>query len=182
MNTLKMYMSSAKELKKARTIAACALLGALSIILGYWTIQVGDFLKIGFSSLTNEAVAFLFGPVVAPVFGGTMDIVKYFSNPKGPFFPGFTMTAVLAGLINGTMLYRKEIRLWRVFVTKLIVIVVCDIILNTFWLTILYGQGYAAILPMRVLKNAIMWPIQSIAMYIMLRTMKETGIVKDFLG
>ena len=32
------------------------------------------------------------------------------------------------------------------------------ILLNTLWLDMLYGKGFLAILPMRIVKNLIMWP------------------------
>ena len=155
------------------------MFGALSIILGYFSIQIGDFLKIGFSSLPNEAVAYLFGPVVAPLFGGIMDILKYMIKPTGAFFPGFTITAIVAGLINGFLLYKRPIKLSRILITKFLVIVICDIALNTIWLSILYGKGFMMLLPMRAIKNLIMWPVEGLLLFTMLKMLNATGLLKE---
>ena len=166
------------ELKNIRTITTCAMFGAIAVVLGYFTIQIGDFIKIGFSSIPNEVVAYLFGPVVAPIFGGMMDIVKYLIKPIGGFFPGFTITAIVAGLINGRFLYKKKITMKRAFFVNFLVIVLCDMILNTYWLSILYGKGFFVLFPMRAIKNIIMWPIDSILMYSIIKTIEVSGIFK----
>lgn len=174
------WKSSYKELKHVKTITSCAMFGALAVILGYFSIQIGEFLKIGFSSIPNEIVAYLFGPVVAPCFGAVMDILKYMIKPTGAFFPGFTITAIVAGLINGMLLYRKRVQFVRVIITQFIVIVVCDIVLNTFWLSILYGKGFMVILPIRIIKNLIMWPIESIILFIILKTLHGALEIRNF--
>lgn len=172
----KLWRESYLELKNIRTITTCAMFGAISIVLGYFTIQIGDVLKIGFSNIPNQMVAYLFGPVLAPIFGGAMDIVKYLIKPVGGFFPGFTITAILAGMINGCFLYRKKMTWKRAFIVNLIVIVICDMILNTYWLSILYGKGFLTLLPLRGFKNLIMWPINSFLTYSVIKFLEMTGI------
>lgn len=172
----KLWKESYLELKNIRTITTCAMFGAISIVLGYFTIQIGDFLKIGFSNIPNQIVAYLFGPVLAPIFGGAMDIVKYLIKPVGGFFPGFTITAILAGMINGCFLYRKKITWKRAFIVNFIIMFFCDIVLNTYWLSLLYGKGFLALLPLRGIKNLIMWPVNSFLMYSVIKFLEITGI------
>ena len=71
------FLFSYRELKKVRTITTVAMFVALSIILGAFTVPVGNFLKIGFSSLTTVSVGYLFGPIVGSVFGAITDVVKF---------------------------------------------------------------------------------------------------------
>ena len=61
---LDLYRASFAELKKVKSVTLTAMLMALSVILGYFTIEAGPYLKIGFSTLVNQFVCFLFGPVV----------------------------------------------------------------------------------------------------------------------
>ena len=103
------FLFSYRELKKVRTITTVAMFVALSIILGAFTVPIGNFLKIGFSSLTTVSVGYLFGPIVGSVFGAVTDIVKYAIKPTGPFFPGFTLNAIIAGFIYGSILYKKPL-------------------------------------------------------------------------
>ena len=58
--------SSRNELKHVSTITSCAMFGALSVVLGYYTIRLTPNLKIGLGALPNELVDYLFGPVVGP--------------------------------------------------------------------------------------------------------------------
>lgn len=173
-----LFTQSYQELTQVRTITLCAMFGAISVVLGYFTIQIGNFLKIGFSSLANELVHYLFGPVTGGIFGGMLDILKYIVKPTGEFFPGFTFNAILAGVIFGLITYKRPLSLVRVFAAKLAVILVCNVLLSTLWLSMLYGNAFMAILPMRLLKNMIMWPIDSLLFYMVCRSLEASGILR----
>ena len=175
-NYWNVWKQSYLELKTLSTITTCAMFGAISVILGYFTIQIGDFIKIGFSGIPNEVIAYSFGPVVASIFGGAMDIVKYMIKPTGGFFPGFTITAIVAGMINGCFLYHRKITIKRALAVGLIITIFCNMILNTYWLSILYGKGFFLLLPMRVFKNIIMWPIESLLMYSVLKLLETIKV------
>ena len=109
-----LFTGSFRQLKQVKTVTVCAMLGAVAIVLGSLSIELGSTLRIGFSGIPNEIVHMLFGPVVGSVFAGTMDILKYLIKPTGAFFPGFTLIAMLAGLIYGSFYYKKELNFWRV--------------------------------------------------------------------
>ena len=74
-------------------------------------------------------------------FAGAMDILKYLIKPTGSIFPGFTLIAMLAGLIYGSFYYKKELSFWRVLAAHITVALVCNVLLNTWCLSILYGKG-----------------------------------------
>lgn len=157
--------SSAREINKISTITGAALLTAMNTVLGYFTIVIGNFLKIGFSYLTLAVAGFLYGPVIGGILGGLSDILNYAIKPTGPFFPGFTFNAILSGFIYGLILYKKPVNLLRVFLTKLLLVIIVDLILTTTWLSILYGEAFIVLLPMRALKNLIMLPIDTTFIY-----------------
>ena len=50
-------------------------------------------------------------------------------KPTGGFFPGFTLVAMLAGVIYGSFYYKKPLTLWRVFAAHLAVSLVCNVLL-----------------------------------------------------
>ena len=167
------FLFSYRELKKVRTITTVAMFVALSIILGAFTVPIGNFLKIGFSSLTTVSVGYLFGPIVGSVFGALTDVVKYAIKPTGPFFPGFTLNAIIAGFIYGSILYKKQVDIKRIFIAEFFVSLFCNILLGTLWLNILYGKAFLAILPMRALKNIILLPINSFMAYAILKFLEQ---------
>ena len=164
-----LYLSSVRELASPKNPALCGVMGALSLVLGIVaSIQIGPYIKIGFSGLPNRIVECLFGPVIGCIFGGTMDILKFIAKPDGPFFFGFTFDAMLAGVLYGSILYKKPVTIPRVFVAELAAKVIVNCGFNTLWISVLYGKGFLAILPMRLLKNAIMLPIDTIITFAML--------------
>jgi ECF transporter S component (folate family) len=170
----KSQLSSLSRLKETKVLTFCGMMGALAVVLGYVaTIKVGQYIRIGFSGLPNQVVDYLFGPWIGAIFGGAMDVIKWFASGDGNFFPGFTITAMLGAVIYGFFLYRKPIKIVNVVLSQLVVKIVCNIVLNTLWLNMLYGQAIAAILPGRLLSNAVMLPIDSFIMYAMLKVVNK---------
>ena len=109
-----------------------------------------------------------------------LDIVKFFIRPDGPFFFGFTFNAMLAAFIYGCFYYKHKLTFRRVLIAKLVVVLIVNVLLNTLWLDMLYGKGFLAILPMRTVKNLIMWPIDSFIFFTITRLIEQTGIFNLF--
>lgn len=154
-----MFKDSFHELKDVKVLAMTAMLLAIAVVLGFYTLQVTEFIKIGFAFLADEMTGMLFGPVVGGIMGGAADLVKYLVNPTGPFFPGFTVSSAVSGVIYGMVLYEKPLSLKRVALANGLVMLLVNTGLNTYWLTLLYGDAFLAILPVRMLKQAVMFPI-----------------------
>lgn len=161
-----LYQQSLQELCHTKTVVLCGLLAALAIVLSMVaSIQLGPYIKIGFSGLPNRIVEFLFGPAVGCLFGGALDLLKYVLKPDGPFFFGFTFNAMLSGLIYGTLLYRRPVSIKRIVIAEFLVKLVINCGLNTLWISMLYGKGFIALLGPRVIKNVIMLPIDSFILF-----------------
>lgn len=173
-----LFTDSYREIKQVRTVTTAAMFGAISVVLGYFTIVIGDYIKIGFSTIANQFVYYLFGPVVGGCFGGALDILKYLIKPTGAFFPGFTFSAIAAGVLYGCFLYKKPITLVRVLMAELIVSIICNMLLGTLWLSMLYGKGFMALLPLRVFKNLVMWPVNSFLFYSIGKTLEASGVFR----
>ena len=71
-----LFTDSSDELKSVRTLTVMAMLGAIAIILGKFSIEIGNFIRIGFSSLPNQLVGYLFGPVGGGIFAAALDVIK----------------------------------------------------------------------------------------------------------
>ena len=163
--TKNMFLQSAKELKAVTTLAACAMFAALAMILNQVaSIDIGPYVRIGFSGIPNRLVDYLFGPVTGCLFSGILDVVKYFLKPSGPFFFD----------------YRKKLTIKRVLAAKFIVMLTVNVLLNTLWISMLYGKGIMVLLPARALKNLIMWPIDSIIFYSLTKLIEQTGVFRMF--
>ncbi len=170
-----LFSDSLHEFTVTKNLVLCGLMAALAIVLSMVaSISIGPYVKIGFSGLPNRIVEFLFGPVVGCIFGGALDLLKFMIKPDGPFFFGFTFNVMLAGLIYGCLLYHKPLSIKRIVIAEFLVKLIVNCGLNTLWISMLYGKAFFVLLPMRLLKNVIMLPIDSAIVFFALSLTKQT--------
>ena len=87
--------------------------------------------------------------------------------PPAEYFPGFTLTALLTGLIFGLLLYRKPVTVPRVLLASAVVCIALNLLLDTLWLDIMYGNSFIALLPARAVKCVINIPIYTLLIRIL---------------
>jgi hypothetical protein len=63
--------------------------------------------------------------------------------------------------------------LWQVGATVLLTDLVTGVFLNTLWLTILYGQGFFVILPMRLLARLVTLPVYTVVVFLISRAYRS---------
>lgn len=170
---------SLREFDNLISVVLMAMFGAISIVIGlYLTIMPTQTIKISFTFLPNEFVYYLFGPAAGALFAAAMDILTFLIRPTGPFFFGFTVSAILTGLIYGIILYQRPLSLKRIILAKVIHMVLINLLLNTYWLTMLYGNGFFVLLPARFIKAIIMLPIETILLFSLIKAVEATGVLK----
>ena len=150
---------------KLRSILLLGLFIALEVILTRFLSVESPIVRISFEFIPIAVSAILFGPVMAGIGAAAADVLGMLIFPKGAFFPGFTLSAFISGLIYGIFLYKKKITLARTFAAVLTVIVICSLFLNTIWLIILTKNGAYAILTARLIKCAVFLPVQTFMIY-----------------
>ena len=91
-----LFKDSFRELKDTRKMAMAAMLVAIAVVLGFYRLQLTEFIRIGFDFLPKEMAAMLLGPSVGCVVAAFTDIISYALKPIGAFFPGLTFSAMLA--------------------------------------------------------------------------------------
>lgn len=158
----------------SRQAANLGLLTAVSIVLTrvfglIVPIAGAGSLRLSFGEVPIMLAGILFGPAAGGLTGLAADLIGYLINSHGgAFFPGFTLSAVLTGIIPGLLLYRsrEKLTILQVGVVVLGTDLITGVFLNTLWLTILYGQGFFVILPMRLLARLVTLPIYTIALFL----------------
>jgi ECF transporter S component (folate family) len=80
--------------------------------------------------------------------------------PIGTYFPGLTLSAALVGIVFGLFLYKRKEGWLPLAGAVAINCLIISLLLNTYWLTILMGKGFMVLLPVRIVQNLIMIPIQ----------------------
>ena len=171
-----LFTDSFHELKDLKTLAASAMLLAIAVVLGFYRLQLTEYLRIGFDFIAKELTGMLFGPAVGCMVGGLSDLIAYIMKPVGGFFPGFTVSTMLAGTIYGMILYKRPVSLVRIIAANTTVTVLINLILNTYWLTILYGDAFLALFPARAIKQMIMLPIEIVLFYAVARMLAKANL------
>lgn len=156
---------------KTKNLVIMSLLIALHIVLAEGlSIRLAD-LKIGLSFIPLSIMAMLFGPIYTALGMIISDVLGLFIFPPGgPPFIGFVLSSGLTGFIYGFFLYKKKetskkMYLIRIICCSLLVNLIVNSILNTYWLTF-FGTPFWAVLPVRVAKNIIFLFIQTFVIYI----------------
>ena len=172
------FSDSTKELRKLNTLVLTALLIAVGIVLGQFSIQITQDVKVGISFIATQVTATMFGPVVGGIMGGVADVVKFIIKPTGAFSILWTLNAIVGPIIYGIMLYKKKFTFWRVLLSKTVVAIVVNVCMSCTWSAILYGSAFWAILPTKVVQQIIQVPVQSIIFYIFVQALQKARVIK----
>ncbi len=206
---LKKFTTSAKNLMNVRGIVLTAMLLALHAVLGIIKIPVPPAAlenRLTLTFVASSVAGIVLGPVPAMLVGGLGDVLGFLLNPGGgAYFPGFTVSAMLGGLIYGLFLYKRDkstARLWLTVnvyrkgekrsefdITRLIfVIIACavvtvfiNVVLNTVWLAVMYKKAYHIFTAARIIKNAVVYPLHVIIIFSMYMFIDRAGLTKKYL-
>ena len=133
--------------------------------------MVGENLKISFGFFLNALGSLIYGPFVGILTGFATDILGTIIHPIGPFFPGYTLTAMAGSFVYALFFYRARITVRRVVLCKLCVNLFVNVGLNCLWSAILYSKGYFYYLAKSLAKNLVMLPIEVVILLAFLRLM-----------
>ena len=128
--------------------------------------------RIGFGFVPMVIAAMMYGPLSAGIVAALADFIGAILFPTGPYFPGFTFSVFLMGIVFGLFLY-KDRSFWRVVVSVLITQFVISLFLTTYWISFLYGANYKALLATRVVQSAIISAAQIIVIPLMAQLVKR---------
>lgn len=164
------YKDSFLEMKNLRSLVGISMLLAISVVLSFFTINLGENIKIGVGFVVTALLGMLYGPVAGAFAAGTGDLIKYLIKPTGPYFFGFTLTAMLGAVIYGMFFYQSRCTVAKAVTAKTSVTLLLNCLLNTFWIHLLYGSPFLALLFPRIVKNLLTLPFEIILLYLTLST------------
>lgn len=151
MSYLRKFPDSAKELGSVQTVAVCAMMLALRVILGIFTnftLAIMPFVKIGFSFIPVVITAYLYGPVCAAIVSGAGDVLSLIlANPTAfSLNPALTACYIWEGIIYGVVLYHSRFMLKEIIIAKVAVLLLCSLPLNTLILSGMMNIPYFTLL------------------------------------
>jgi len=187
-----------------RMLVTLSVLVALQVVLtrfcsfNAWNVRIG----LGFTALVIAAI--FYGPIAAAIVGGLGDLIGSLAFPTGPYFPGFTLTQVLMGLVFGFALYKKYSatsmdlqgsvtdkaasiipnvplsQLARIIIAVLINQCILSLCMNTMWISLLYGSSFTALLSTRAMQAAVTAPIQIVIITVLQGVLRRADIRSVF--
>ena len=149
-----------KKLDLKAMVTCAALIAAAIVLSRFLSINAWN-LKIGFIFVPVFIAAYLYGPIGGAVVGGIADFIGAILFPIGAYFPGFTVSACLTGIIYGLFLHKRKVTVGTSLAAVIAVVLGINLLVNTFWLTIILGKGYMAMLPARFVKELLCVPIDT---------------------
>lgn len=162
------FIDSFHELKNLRSLVGMSMLLALSVVLSFFSIQLTESVKLSIGFIVTAMLGMLYGPVAGAFAAGTGDLIKYLIKPTGPYFFGYTLTAMLGGIIYGMFFYKSKCTVGRAITAKCSVTLLLNCLLNTYWTHLLYGSPFLTLVIPRTIKNLITLPFEIILLYLTL--------------
>ena len=165
------WRGAAAKFVSARMLAVCAMFIALRVAIGALFIPVGENLRIYFTYAVTALGASIYGPLMALAEGFVSDVLGYFIAPSGGFFPGYTLSAMLGSVTYALFFYQQKQSLARIFLCRMTVNIVVNILIGSVWSAVLYGKGYIYYVSKSIVKNIVLLPVEALVMYTVFRTM-----------
>ncbi len=167
-------------MSKLKKIILSGILLALLIVLSRFISIKTQLVVISFSFIPIMMSAILLGPKYSMLIAGLGDLVGALLFPFGSYFPGFTLSAILTGLIYGIFLYNKDFKdisdvkfIIKLVISSVLVLSVVNVLITPIWLHMLFGKAYIAIVISRIVVQLIMLPIQIVTIFALVKSLKN---------
>ncbi len=147
---------------KTKDLVMLALLIGLNIVLSRLVPLINVWnMKISLTFVTLLIAGYLYGPLGGALVGGIGDLIGSLLFPIGAYNPLFTLTAVISGLIFG-FFHHNDTGIVKTVLACVINQIGCSLLLNTWFISIVYNASFKALLSTRVIQAAVMLVIEFI--------------------
>lgn len=187
------FSRSFQELKDPRCLVMTGMFIAMNITMDALNLRIDlPTMRVGVGFLTNASIGMLFGPVVGMMMGFCTDVLGFMLNPGSGgagYFPGYTLTAIVGGLIWGLFLYRPEgytFGRWsegksieklafpvHALIARVLITLVCNVFMNTLWLSVTGGKAMVVTLISRLPTQLAYLPVQYILLLVVLPIVRQ---------
>ena len=166
------WRTALAEFRNTRVLIFAALMIALRVIFKAVSIPIGMDLRINTAFLINAFGAMVFGPVVAIAAAAITDTLGCLLFPTGPYFFPFIFQEIASSLIFALFLYRTDLTAKKVILSRFCINFFVNIVLSTPIMMLYYqmvlGKYYAPFDLMRILKNLVLFPFESVVLILFL--------------
>ncbi|GAB2026727.1 folate family ECF transporter S component [Lactovum odontotermitis] len=164
-----------------------AILVALSIIVGQFLSFGTNVLQVSFSFVMNTIIGTLAGPVWTGLSLAIEDVIGTLLFGKYGYFPGFTLSAFIVGLLYGLFFFRKKLTRtkWQdwlyTFFAMALIMLVDTAFFNTLWVTLLYKAPFTVNLATRL---PLLWqiPLRTLVVMLIIPALQNIPFIKKTLS
>lgn len=170
-------------------LIASAMLIALSILLT--RLFAGNFLvlgvpaarfSLGFLPIMLSGV--LLGPGWGAAVGLIADVLGFFMFPNGVYFPPIATTSMLAGFLPGLIILlwgrkSRRIRTLCIWLSVAAVQIFGSLLLQTYWLSLLYGKGFVALIGPRAVISLVLIPVYALLIQLISAALHKAGLAPN---
>ena len=156
-----------------KALVVCALFAALSIVFGkLLAIPVGDSMRFGFENTPVFLAGFLFGPIWGTLTAIVADLVGGLMVYGGSVNLVITLGAAVIGFSGGILykLLKNKPSFLRIVISVIVSHIIGSVLIKSAGISIVYGTPYHVLLLWRSLNYVIMTVIDTLVLYFLLKS------------
>ncbi len=181
------WAAAAAEFSNLKMLLFAALMVALRVALKAVSIPIAADLRIGVGFFVNAFGSMVYGPLVALLGAAVSDTLGALLFPQGVYFFPFIFTEMAGSLFFALFLYRAKVTVGRVILSRFSIDLIVNILMTTpiMWLyyKMVMGKSYALFDWMRIAKNLVLFPVESLLLTVFLRLVmpaaRRSGLIWD---
>ena len=128
----------AKKKQQLFKLILTSVLIALNVVMERWLpVYRTEIFDVNLSFVTVAFAAAFLGTPYAAAVAGIGDIIGAIIFPMGAYFPGFTLTNCIYGIILGEFLH-KNATIIKIILAVIINKISCTLVLNSLWVSLMY--------------------------------------------
>lgn len=161
-----------------RRIAVLSLMIAIIVIFSHFIAIETQVMKFSFTFIPEAITGALFGPLWSAVANVIADFIGMWLAPKASFFFGFTLNALLTGLIYGYFCSKNPMRWQNIAKAVIVNAVIVHLVLTPLWLQMMYDMPYVVQIGPRLIKELITIPLQIILLSLIMKRLPWKKMLK----
>lgn len=157
-------------MENTKKIAISAMLIAFDVIFTRVFALNTPLAKLGLGFAAVAVCAMLYGPWWAAGTSALGDLIGSLLFPTGAYFPGFSVTAAMTGVIFGLALYGRRARFADCFFAALANQAIVTLLLNTAMISLVFGPPFMPLLVTRLAQFGVMTAVQTLVIAALVRS------------
>lgn len=163
-----------------KRLCILSLLLAVNVAISSIYIPITPDLHVEFTFIIIMYIAANFSLPECITFAVLEDLITYFlfQSSQWPFFPGYTISAVV-GIIIYFVFLHKKVSILNVAISKTLVNILINVGLGSLWNAMMYSKAFIYYAGISIIKNLVLLPFEIIAFFLIFKALEP--ITKKYL-